>query len=83
MYEPTDAQLREIHEILSQRKKHPILQMREQARNSKQKQHKSSSVPSRQVVRSITFFNTQQAELERQIELNEQRQVFKLSESGR
>lgn len=58
MYEPTESQLREIHEILGQRKKHPILQMREQARQPKQKHHKSSSVPSRQVVRSITFFNT-------------------------
>ena len=57
MYEPTESQLREIHEILGQRKKNPILQMREQARQSKQTHHKSSSVPPRQVVRSITFFN--------------------------
>ena len=60
---PTEAQLKELEKLIQKRTKHPIQEMRDEVRKSektaKSKKYKeqTSSCP-KQVVRSITFFNT-------------------------
>ena len=72
-------------------KKHPIMEMRIEAyerecRNKKMnnkspkksQQTSPGSSTQKQVIRGITFFNAELAQMERKIEQNERKQVFKL-----
>ena len=66
VFQPTEAQIEEIDHFLMRRKRHPIMEMREKSRLSNASQGKDNSSPqnsqSRQVIRSITFFNKQKAQ---------------------
>lgn len=81
-FQPTEAQLRAMDEIIETRQRHPILQMRYDAA-IKEREQASPNSPQRPrpAVRSITFFNAEQAAKERLMEQNERRQVFQLGGS--
>lgn len=82
VYEPSEAQVYEINNMLQLQKRHPIMVMREKSRLSNSSPQDGRSSPtSRQVIRSITFFNSKQAQMDKDKEMREQRQVFKLSAS--
>ena len=81
-FQPTEAQLRAMDEIIETRQRHPILQMRYDAAIKEREQASPNSPQQpRPAVRSITFFNAEEAAKERLMEQNERRQVFKLGGS--
>lgn len=57
-YQPSDAQVREINSLIGSRKRHPIIEMRQMANRALRSSSNGSSSPSKQVIRSITFFNS-------------------------
>ena len=61
-FQPTEAQLKAMDELIETRQRHPILQMRFDAAIREREQASSNSPQQqKQVVRSITFFNAEQA----------------------